>query len=124
MFSVTPGNIKATEHIIQLVSVARPIHQKPYRAGMNAREVEGQEVNGLLKKGIIEPSFAEWVSSVVLGRKSDDSLLFLVDYRRLNSVTVRDAYHIPRKDEFIDSSGDAELFSTPNCTSGYWQVHI
>lgn len=56
MCSVKPATIKATEHRTQLVPGARPIHQQRYRAGMKAREVEGQEFNCLLEKGIIEPS--------------------------------------------------------------------
>ena len=37
-------------------------------------------------------------------------------------MTVRDAYPIPRMDECIDSLGDAVIFSTLDCNSGYWQI--
>jgi hypothetical protein len=49
---------------------------------------------------------------------------FCIDYRRLNTVTVRDSYPLPRMDECIDSLGDARVFSTLDCNSGYWQITV
>ena len=40
----------------------------------------------------------------------------------LNAMTIRDSYPIPRMDESIDSLGDAVIFSTLDCNSGYWQI--
>ena len=51
--------------------------------------------------------------------KPDGSLRFFIDYRRLNSMTVRDAYPIARMDECIDSLGDTVIFSTLDCNSCY-----
>jgi RNase H-like domain found in reverse transcriptase/Reverse transcriptase (RNA-dependent DNA polymerase) len=49
---------------------------------------------------------------------------FCIDYRRLNALTVRDSYPLPRMDECIDSLGDARIFSTLDCNSGYWQIPV
>jgi hypothetical protein len=49
---------------------------------------------------------------------------FCIDYRMLNTVTVRDSYPLPRMDECIDSLGDASVFSTLDCNSGYWQITV
>ena len=76
----------------------------------------------MLKKGFIEPANTDWASTVVLVPKTDGSLRFCIDYRRLNAMTVRDAYPIPRMDEFIDSLGDAVIFSTLEFNSDYWQI--
>ena len=56
--------------------------------------------------------------------KADGSTRFCVDYRKLNAVTVRDSYPLPRMDECIDSLGDAKIFTTIDCVSGFWQVPI
>lgn len=47
---------------------------------------------------------------------------FCVDYRRLNSVTVKDAYPLPRADESFDSLSGAKYFCTLDLASGFWQV--
>ena len=54
----------------------------------------------------------------------DDKLRFCVDYRRLNKMTVRDAYQISRTHECIDRLRDAKVFSTLDASSGYKQIMI
>ncbi len=54
--------------------------------------------------------------------KPDRMLQFCVDYRVLNSITVRDTYPIPCMDEYIDSLGSAKIFCTLDCNSAYWQI--
>jgi hypothetical protein len=49
---------------------------------------------------------------------------FCIDYRKLNTLTMRDTYPLPRMDECIDSLGEAKLFSTLDCNSGYWQIPV
>eukprot|EP00171_Calliarthron_tuberculosum_P021413 IDg21413t1 len=44
----------------------------------------------MLNAGVIVPSESEWASPVILAPKSDGTLRFGIDYRRLNAVTKRD----------------------------------
>ena len=76
----------------------------------------------MLKEGVIEPANTDWASPVVLVPKPERPLRFCIDYRRLNAMNIRDTYPIPRMDECIDSSGDAVIFSTLECNSGYLQI--
>jgi hypothetical protein len=118
------GHVHSATHRIHLVPGAKPVHAQPYRAGPRARENEASEVQRMLKEGVIEPASSEWASPVVLVPKPDGSMRFCVDYRRLNALTIRDSYPLPRMDECIDSLGDAQLFSTLDCNSGYWQIPV
>ncbi len=61
---------------------------------------------------------------MVIVPKRDGSARFCVDYRKLNASTIRDAYPIPRMDDCIDSLGEAKIFTTLDCNSGYWQIPI
>ena len=45
-----------------------------------------------------------------------------VDYQQLNSVTVKDAFPLPRIDDSLDCLSESKWFSSLDMTSGYWQV--
>ena len=75
-------------------------------------------------EGVIEPSQSEWGSPALLVPKPDGAPRFCVDYRRLNAVTVKDSYPLPRMDECLDTLGDAQWFTTLDAQSGNWQVPV
>jgi hypothetical protein len=116
--------VHTTAHRIQLTSGAKPAYSQPYRAGAKAREAESVEIHRMLRAGVIEPAMSEWASPVVLVPKPDGSMLFCIDYRSFNTVTVRGSYPLPRMDKCIDSLGDARVFSTLDYNSGYWQIPV
>ena len=124
MYDGRLGGINTTEHAIDLVPGTRPIHANPYREGPKMRDIVKDEVERQLRAGVIEPSQSAWASPVIIVPKPDGTPRFCVDYRRLNAVTVRDSYPLPRMDDCIDSLGEAAVFTTLDAYSGYWQVPI
>eukprot|EP00171_Calliarthron_tuberculosum_P021566 IDg21566t1 len=54
----------------------------------------------------------------------DSGFASTTDYRRLNAVTKRDSYPIPRMDDCIDSLGTAEIFTSLDANWGYWQIPL
>lgn len=118
------GEIHEAKHYIDLTPGARPFRSQPYRAGPKQRELEAAEIRRMLAANVIRPSKSQWASPVLLVPKPDGSMRFCIDYRRLNALTVRDHYPIPRMDECLDSLGTAKVFSTLDANSGYWQMAV
>jgi len=78
----------------------------------------------MLKEDVIEPSAGPWASPVVLVKKKDDTWRFCVDFRRLNAVTKKDVYPLPRIDDALDALHDASWFTSLDLKSGYWQISV
>jgi hypothetical protein len=103
---------------------AAPIRQPLRRSSPTQRAEVERQVEELLAKGLIQPSDSPWSSPVVLVDKKDGSKRLCLDYRRLNDVTRKDAYPLPRIDDSLDALGGAKFFSTLDLASGYWQVEM
>jgi len=85
-------------------------------------------IDGLLTdmqtQGIIEPCQSEWASNIVLVTKKDGSIRFCVDCRKLNLLTRKDVYPLPRIDTCLDTLSGAAWYSTFDLRSGFHQVKV
>ena len=115
------GKTDKLQHTINTGSTLR-IRQPPRRVPAAQRDEVRKLLNEMEQKGIIQPSKSPWASPVVLVKKKDGSTRFCVDYRKLNSVTHKDAYPLPRIDDTLQSLSGSKWFSTIDLLSGYWQV--
>ena len=113
------------KHKINLLPGTTPISLRAYRTNPHQKAIIEQQVQQMLKAGIIEESRSAWAAPVVLvGKPRGQPLRFCVDYRQLNQRTISDSYPMPRVDEALDSIGQArpQYFSTLDLRSGYWQI--
>ncbi|XP_048836044.1 uncharacterized protein LOC125711303 [Brienomyrus brachyistius] len=81
-------------------------------------------LKSMLEGGVITESASPWAAPIVLVRKKDGSWRFCVDYRKLNAVTHKDAYPLPRIEESLTGLKGAAWYSTLDLASGYWQVEV
>ena len=96
-----------------------PIHLPPRRLPITKQEVEHAEVQKMLDRGVIEPCQSSWARPVVLVTKKDGSTRFCMDYRKVNDITRKDAYPLPRIDNTFDALRGSQYFSTFDLHSGY-----
>ena len=88
------GRSKSVQHEI-VTKDGRPVRCGPRRLAPAGLRKEQECAKDMLTGGQIEPNDSPWASPVVLVTKKDGSTRFCVDYRRLNSLTVKDAYPLP-----------------------------
>ncbi|UYV63377.1 K02A2.6-like [Cordylochernes scorpioides] len=101
-----------------------PIKQRPYRVSKREREIMQKEVDTMLERKVIQPSESPWSAPVVLVKKKDGTWRFCVDFRRLNHITKKDVYPLPRIDDVLDHLSSARYYSTMDLKTGYWQVEV
>jgi len=115
---------RACDHRIPLIPGAQPVAVRSYRYSPQLKsEIEAQ-VSEMLKTGIIQPSSSAFSSPVLLVRKKGGTWRFCVDYRMLNSLTVKSKFPIPVIDELLDELSSARWFSSLDLRTGFNQIRL
>ena len=124
VFAVSSDDLGHTSLVTHTINTgsSQPIRQPARRLPLHKRAEADTLIKEMLQKKVIEPSSSPWVSPIVLVKKKDGSTRFCVDYRKLNDVTVKDSYPLPRIDDCLDALAGCKWFSTLDLCSGYWQV--
>ena len=117
------GRADKVKHRIDTGS-SYPIRQAPRRVPVAMKDEVKNHIEDMLNNGIIRESCSPWASPIVLVKKKDGGTRFCIDYRKLNNVTKRDAYPLPRMDDALETLSGAKYFSTLDLISGYWQVEV
>ncbi|GBN62197.1 Retrovirus-related Pol polyprotein from transposon 297, partial [Araneus ventricosus] len=117
------GRCNMTQHRIN-TGDHPPIKQYPRRLPLARKEEADHLVKEMVDNGIIEESSGPWASPIVLVKKKDGSTRFCVDYRKLNEITKKDSYPLPRIDDTLDALNGSQWFTTLDLKSGYWQIEI
>ncbi|CAF1972728.1 unnamed protein product [Rotaria magnacalcarata] len=119
-----PFTIKATVHNAIETGTHPPTYTSPYRVSYKDEQIQRDEIDKLLKQGIIEESISPWSPPIVLVRKKDGSVRFCIDFRKLNNITIKDAFPMPRIYDIFDHLSQAEYYTTIDFKSGYFQVGL
>ena len=124
LFHDFPRKSNVLLHDIELLPDTTPIRQPAYRTSPERRRIMKEEVDYLLRHGLAIPSKSPWASPCLLVAKEDGSSRFCTDYRKVNKVTIKDSYPLPRIDDLIDSVGQARFVSKIDLLKGYYQVGL
>ena len=71
---------------------------------------------------MIIPSHSPWAFPVLLVRKKNGEWRMCIDFRKLNEITIKDAYALPFIDELLESVHGATIFSALDLFSVYYQI--
>ena len=96
------GSTDVVEHRIRTGS-SKPIKVPPHRISSARIPIIQEELRKMLERGVIQPSRSPYSAPIVLQKKKDGSWRFCVDYRKLNDVTVKDAYPMPNQAQVFDA---------------------
>jgi hypothetical protein len=93
---------------------------------MNPQELEElkKQLADMLSKGLIRPSASPWGSPVLFVDKRDGTIRLCVDYRKLNEVTIKNKYPLPKIEDLFDQLNGAKVFSKIDLRTGYRQLKV
>ncbi|KAD5802564.1 hypothetical protein E3N88_13924 [Mikania micrantha] len=116
--------VRQVEFRIDLVPGANPVAKSPYRLAPSEMQELSSQLQELLDKGFIRPSFSPWGAPVLFVKKKDGSFRMCIDYRELNKLTIKNRYPLPRIDDLFDQLQGATCFSKIDLRSGYHQLRV
>ena len=124
VFSLHDGDLgycDVLKHSIP-VSSNKPVYL-PHRAIPVQLQSEVRKcLDTWLKQGIIRPSKSPYASQVVIVRKKSGEIRLCVDFRKLNAISVRDSFPLPRVEEALQAVQAAVWFSSFDLAQGYLQM--
>ena len=82
------------------------------------------QLQELLDKGFIRPSFSPWGAPVLFVKKKDGTFRMCIDYRELNKLTIKNRYPLPRIDDLFDQLQGSSFYSKIDLRSGYHQLRV
>ncbi|MEM7282732.1 MAG: reverse transcriptase family protein, partial [Pseudomonadota bacterium] len=100
------------------------IRQYPYRMNPTDCDTVREQIDEWKAGGVVQDSVSPWSSNVVLVRKADKKARVAIDYRKLNSITKKDAYALPRVDHVFDVMNGMQFVSVTDCHSAFLQIPI
>ena len=117
------GSFTGISHKIEL-SDTIPVKLNMRRTPWQLVEEEASLIEKLLKAKIIQPSTSSYASAPVMIRKKNGGLRYCLDYRLLNSKTIKDTYPLPLLADCVDALSGNAWFSKLDCNNAYHQIPV
>ena len=119
-----PEHTGFNDHPIDLVDGKQPPYGPIYSLGPMELETLKTYIETNLASGFIRPSQSPAGAPILFIRKKDGSLRLCVDYRGLNTLTIKNRYPLPLIGESLDRLGRAKRFTQLDLTNAYHRMRI
>jgi hypothetical protein len=113
---------RSCDHSIPLKEGSKPPNIRPYRVPHKQKDEVDKLIQTMLQDVVIRPSNSHYSSLAILVRKKDGSWRMCIDYRELNSQTMKNKFPIPVIKDLLDELHGATIFSKLDLKSGYHQI--
>ena len=111
------------EHEIKLRD-DEPVAVHARRLPYSQRKEIDSQIEALLEKGYIEKSNSQYAAQIVPVRKKDGSLRMCVDYRGINSKTVKCNYPVSRLEDLFERVKGCKVFSVLDLKEAYYHIPL
>jgi hypothetical protein len=115
---------RAIEFKIELQPGTTPVYKQPYPMAQNEMAELKIQLQELLDKEYIRPSYSPRGCPTIFVSKKDKTQRLCMDYQPLNAVTLKNKYPLPHIDLLFNQLIGAQVFSKINLHSGYHQIRI
>ncbi|GKC67075.1 putative reverse transcriptase domain-containing protein [Tanacetum coccineum] len=104
----------------------KPIEDVPVVRDFPETEMKelAEKLKELSDKGFIRPSSSLWGAPILFVKKKDGSFQMCIDYRKLNKLTVKNHYPLPRIDDLFDQLQGSNIYSKIDIRSSYHQLRV
>lgn len=109
---------------IRLKNKDKFVERRPYRLSPVEREKVKEIINELINNNIVRESKSPYASPIILVKKKTGDDRMCVDYRELNSNTIRDHYPLPLIADQIDQLAGGKFYTSLDMASGFHQIPI
>ena len=112
------------DHAIELESGKTPPFGPLYNLSEYQLKTLCDYIDENLAIRFTQPSKSSAGAPVLFTPKPDGTLRFCVDYRRLNSMTIKNRYPLPLIDEILDRLSGARVFTKVDVKNAYYRLRI
>ena len=113
-----------TQCDINLEPGTKPRRGKVRRTSLQEDKLVKDHINKMYQHDVIRPSNSSWASPILLVQKKNGKTRFCVDYCKLNEVSIKDAYPLPRMDDIFSVLGKASYYTMIDLTDAFWLIRV
>ena len=125
IFLRSPAEVGRTllmQHKIETPPGVRPPSDPYRRLSPVKRKAADNQVQILIEAGVIRPSRSPYGAAIVIAKKKDGAPRFCIDFRRVNDITKKDVFPLPRIDDCLEKLGGAKWFTSLDMGNAFWQI--